>query len=146
LAALDHVRDAAGTKRIAGTVFGRQADSAGIQMQLGDAALLIDTAHMHARRAAEDLDAHAARNEQPSFPMRARVRADASRAAGQVVEAINVLLNVHGSAGLVDASPLQRVWQDANVAARHVSLIPGISYEVYGKALLGLPNDVVLTL
>jgi alkylation response protein AidB-like acyl-CoA dehydrogenase len=146
LAALDHVRDAAGTKRIAGTVFGRQADSAGIQMQLGDAALLIDTAHMHARRAADDLDAHAARNEQPSFAIRARVRADASRAAGQVVEAINVLLNVHGSAGLVDASPLQRIWQDANVAARHVSLIPGISYEVYGKALLGLPNDVVLTL
>jgi 3-hydroxy-9,10-secoandrosta-1,3,5(10)-triene-9,17-dione monooxygenase len=145
-AALDHVREAAGTKRIAGTVYSRQADSAGLQMQLGEAALLIDTAHMHARRAADDLDDHAARGEQPSFPIRARVRADASRAAGQVVEAINVLLNVHGSAGMVDASPLQRIWQDANVAARHVSLIPGISYEVYGKALLGLPNDVVMTL
>jgi 3-hydroxy-9,10-secoandrosta-1,3,5(10)-triene-9,17-dione monooxygenase len=145
-AALEHVRDAAGTKRIAGTVYSRQADSSSLQMQLGDAALLIDSAHMHARRAADDLDDHAARGEQPSFPVRARARADASRAAGQVVEAINVLLNVHGSAGLVDASPLQRIWQDASVAARHVSLIPGISYEVYGKALLGLPNDVVLTL
>jgi hypothetical protein len=29
---------------------------------------------------------------------------------------------------------------------RHVSLLPGMSYEVYGKALLGLPNDVVLSL
>jgi alkylation response protein AidB-like acyl-CoA dehydrogenase len=78
--------------------------------------------------------------------VRARVRADASRAAGQVVDAINILLNVHGSGGFVDPSPLQRIWQDANVAARHVSLLPGISSEVYGKALLGLPNDVVLSL
>jgi hypothetical protein len=37
----------------------------------------------------------------------------------------------------------------ASIAAlREASLfeIPGISYEVYGKALLGLANDVVLTL
>ena len=145
-AALDHVLDAAATKRMAGTTFGRQADSASLQMQLGNAALLIDTAHLHAYRAADDLDDHAARGEQPTFPVRARVRADASRAAGQVVDAITILLNVHGSAGFVDSSPLQRIWQDANVAARHVTLLPGISYEVYGKALLGLPNDVVLSL
>ena len=84
--------------------------------------------------------------QQPTFAVRARVRADASRAAGQVVEALDILLDVHGSGGLVDASPLQRIWQDASVAARHVSLLPGMSYEVYGKALLGLPNDVVLSL
>jgi 3-hydroxy-9,10-secoandrosta-1,3,5(10)-triene-9,17-dione monooxygenase len=145
-AALDYVREAAGSKRMAGTTFSRQADSASLQMQLGEAALLIDTAHMHARRAADDLDEHAVRGVQPSFPARARARADASRAAGQVVEAINILLNVHGSSGLVDASPLQRIWQDANVGARHVSLLPAISNEVYGKALLDLPNDVLLSL
>lgn len=145
-AALDYVRDAALTKRMAGTVYSRQADSAGLQMQLGEAALLIDTAHLHARRAADDLDGHAERGQQPNFAVRARVRADASRAAGQVVEALDILLDVHGSGGLVDASPLQRIWQDASVAARHVSLLPGMSYEVYGKALLGLPNDVVLSL
>lgn len=145
-AALDYVREAAVSKRMAGTVFSRQADSASLQMQLGEAALLIDTAHMHARRAADDLDEHAARDIQPSFSARARARADASRAAGQVVKAINILLDLHGSAGLVDASPLQRIWQDANVGARHVSLLPAVSNEVYGKALLGLPNDVLLSL
>jgi alkylation response protein AidB-like acyl-CoA dehydrogenase len=144
-AAVDHVCEAAGSKRMAGTVFRRQSDSASLQMQLGKAALLIDTAHMHARRAADDLDEHAVRGVQPSFPVRARVRADASRAAGQVVEAISILLDLHGSSGLVDASPLQRIWQDANVGARHVSLLPAISNEVYGKALLGLPNDVLLS-
>jgi alkylation response protein AidB-like acyl-CoA dehydrogenase len=144
-AALDHVRAAAGTKGIFGTVFTRQADSAGFQMQLADAALRIDTAHLHARRAADDIEEHAARGEQPGFAARARVRADASRAAGQVVEAITVLLNMHGSGAFADASALQRIWQDANVAARHASLLPGISYEVYGKALLGIANDVAPT-
>jgi alkylation response protein AidB-like acyl-CoA dehydrogenase len=133
-------------KASGGTVFSRQADSASIQMQLGEAALLIDTAHMHARRAADDLDEYAVCGVQPPFPDRARVRADASRAAGQVVEAINILLSLHGSSGLVDASPLQRIWQDASVAARHVLLLPAVSNEVYGKALLGLPNDVLLSL
>jgi len=145
-AALNYVRGAAVSKRMAGTVFSRQADSASLQMQLGQAALLIDTAHMHARRAADDLDGRAARDIQPSFSARARVRADASRAAGQVVEAINILLDLHGSAGLVDASPLPRIWQDANVVARHVSLLPAVSNEVYGKALLGRPNNVLLSL
>jgi alkylation response protein AidB-like acyl-CoA dehydrogenase len=144
-AALEHVRDAAGTKRMVGTVFTRQADSAGFQMQFADAALRIDTAHLHARRAADDIEEYAARGEQPEFPARARMRADASLAASQVVEAINILLNVHGSAGLADASALQRIWQDANVAARHASLLPGIGYEVYGKALLGITNDVATT-
>jgi alkylation response protein AidB-like acyl-CoA dehydrogenase len=144
-AALDHVRDAAGTKGMFGTVFTRQADSAGFQMQLAEAALRIDTAHMHARRAADDIEEYAARGEQPAFPARARMRADSSLAASQVVEAINMLLNVHGSAGFADASALQRIWQDANVAARHASLLPGISYEVYGKALLGVTNDVATT-
>jgi 3-hydroxy-9,10-secoandrosta-1,3,5(10)-triene-9,17-dione monooxygenase len=115
-AALDHVWDAALTKRMVGTVYTRQADSASLRMQLGEAALLIDTVHLHARRAADDLDAHAERGRQPNLAVRGRVRADASRAAGQVVEAIDILLNVHGSGGLVDASPLPRIRQDANVA------------------------------
>jgi len=141
-AALDHVRDAAGTKRIVATVFDRQADSTGFQMQLADAALRIDSAHLHAHRAADDLDAHAERGELPGLPARARARADASRAATHVVKAIDILLDAHGSAGFAEGSALQRIWQDANVAARHVSLLPAISLEVYGKALLGLENDV----
>jgi Acyl-CoA dehydrogenase, C-terminal domain len=82
----------------------------------------------------------------PRAPPSQSREACVSPAAGQVVEAIDILLDVHGSGGLVDASPLQRIWQDASVAARHVSLLPGMSYEVYGKALLGLLNDVVLSL
>jgi alkylation response protein AidB-like acyl-CoA dehydrogenase len=52
------------------------------------------------------------------------------------------LLFAHGSAGFADTSPLQRIWRDAAVASRHAVALPPIGYELYGKALLGVKNDV----
>jgi alkylation response protein AidB-like acyl-CoA dehydrogenase len=144
-AALGLVTAAAATKPIVATVFARQADSVGFQIQLGRAATQVDTAYLHAYRAAGDIDDHAARGENPDLSTRARIRADASAAAEQVVSAVSALLDAHGSAGFADGSPLHRIWQDANVGARHALLTPGISNEVYGKVLLGLENDITLT-
>ena len=48
----------------------------------------------------------------------------------------------HGSAGFAEASPLQRIWRDAAVASRHAVVLPPIGYELYGKALLGVENNV----
>lgn len=62
-----------------------------------------------------------------------------------MIDAITVLLDVHGSSGMADTGPQQRIGQDANVAARHPALLPGIGYEVYGEALLGITNDVATT-
>ena len=46
------------------------------------------------------------------------------------------------SAGFAEASPLQRIWRDAAVASRHAVVLPAVGYELYGKALLGVKNDV----
>jgi alkylation response protein AidB-like acyl-CoA dehydrogenase len=143
-AALAQVRTAAATKPIVATIFTRQADSAGFQIQLAKAATQVDTAILHVYRAAADIDEHAARGQNPDLGCRARIRADASVAAEHIVSAINTLLNAHGSGGFADASPLHRIWQDANVGARHALITPGISYEVYGKVLLGLGNDITV--
>jgi hypothetical protein len=43
------------------------------QLQLAEAAMLIDTAHLHAYRAADDIDQAAARGTYPDFLTRARV-------------------------------------------------------------------------
>ena len=37
---------------------------------------------------------------------------------------------------------MQRIWRDSNTAARHAVVSPSVSYEVYGKALLNVENDV----
>ena len=55
-AALEHVVGKSPTRGITHTNFATQVESAGFQMQVADAAMKIDTAVLHAQRAADDLD------------------------------------------------------------------------------------------
>jgi 2-keto-4-pentenoate hydratase/2-oxohepta-3-ene-1,7-dioic acid hydratase in catechol pathway len=59
----------------------------------------------------------------PDFVARARVRADIGWAVDHVVKAIDILLYAHGAASFGEASPLQRIWRDSSVAARHAVVI-----------------------
>lgn len=141
-AALEHVRSSASRKGITATEFGRQADSAGFQIQLAAAALRIDSARLHAYRAADQLDQHAARKAVPDYTTRALIRADAAAAARYVTGAVSTLVDAHGSSGFAESSPLQRIWRDARVGASHALLNHNVGLEIYGKALLGVDNNV----
>ena len=112
------------------------------QLQLAEAAMLIDTAHLHAYRVADDIDQAAARGVYPDFLARARVRADTGWAVDHITKAIDILLSAHGAASFAEASPLQRIWRDSAVAARHAVVLPMVGYEVYGKALLGREDHI----
>ncbi len=141
-AALQMVREKAAKKPISYTFYTAQADSVAFQLQLAEAAMLIDTAHLHAYRAAADIDEAAARGEYPDFLTRARVRADTGWIIDHIVRAINILLSAHGAASFADVNPLQRLWRDSSVAARHAVVLPVVGYEVYGKALLGREDHI----
>ena len=73
---------------------------------------------------------------------RARVRSDTGYAAECVTRAIDILLYAHGAASFADVSPLQRIWRDSATAARHAVVSPQVSYEAYGKALLGVADNI----
>jgi alkylation response protein AidB-like acyl-CoA dehydrogenase len=141
-AALEFVRQKAASRTIAYTFFEKQSASVAFQLQIAEAALMIDTAHFHAYRAAEDVDEAAARGVYPDMLTRARVRADTGYVVEKITQAIDKLLFAHGSAGFADASPLQRIWRDAAVASRHAVCLPPIGYELFGKALLGVENTI----
>jgi alkylation response protein AidB-like acyl-CoA dehydrogenase len=141
-AALEIVRDKAAKKPISYTFYTAQADSVAFQLQLAEAAMLLDTAELHAYRAAADIDEAAARGVYPDFLTRARVRADTGWAVDHVLKAIGILLSAHGAASFAEASPLQRIWRDSAVAARHAVVLPAVGYEVYGKALLGREDHI----
>jgi len=141
-AALDFVRQKAASRTIAYTFFEKQSSSVAFQLQLAEAALMIDTAHFHAYRAANDIDDAAARGVYPDMLIRTRVRADTGYVVEKITQAIDKLMFAHGSAGFAESSPLQRIWRDAAVASRHAVVLPPIGYEVYGKALLGVENNV----
>ena len=141
-AALRHVTERAAKKPISYTFFTTQAESVAFQLQVCEAAMLIDTAHLHAYRAAADIDDAAARGSYPDFITRARVRADTGWIAHHITRAIDILLTAHGAASFADSSPLQRIWRDSAIAARHAVVVPAVGYETYGKALLGLEETI----
>jgi alkylation response protein AidB-like acyl-CoA dehydrogenase len=135
--ALELVREKADKKPIAYTFFAKQSDSVGFQLQLAEAAMRIDTAHLHAYRAADDLDRAAAAGQQPDQVSRTRVRADTGWAVENIAKAIDVLLYANGAGSFAEANQLQRIWRDSAVAARHGATSPALGYELYAKALLG---------
>jgi alkylation response protein AidB-like acyl-CoA dehydrogenase len=141
-AALDYVISRAAKKPVSYTFFTTQAESAGFQLQIAEAARLLDTARLHAFRAADDIDQAAARGDYPDYLTRARIRSDTGYTAECVTRAIDILLYAHGAGSFADVSPLQRIWRDSATAARHAVVSPQVSYEAYGKALLGITDNI----
>jgi alkylation response protein AidB-like acyl-CoA dehydrogenase len=139
-AALDYVVSKASSRGITHTNFRTQAESAGFQILLADAAMKIDTAHLHAYRAADDLDRHAQAHTYPDVPARTRIRADTALIAKYCREAVDMLVSAHGTSSLADWSPMQRLWRDIHVASHHAVTEWQVNLEIYGKALLGQPN------
>lgn len=141
-AALRYVMDRAATKPVTYTSYAAQADSPAVQAQIARAALGIDTAHLHLRRAAQDIDDAARQGRYPDRLARARARADTGWAVQHAVEAVNTLVTVYGAAAFADASPLQRMWRDVNVAGRHAFVVSAVTEELYGRALLGISENI----
>ncbi|MFD4668880.1 acyl-CoA dehydrogenase family protein [Lentzea sp. NPDC058450] len=124
------------------TFYERASEAPSTQLQLAEAAQLVDTAELHLLRAADDIDAWAARGEYMPLLTRARVRMDTGYVARRSREALDVLLSVQGAGSFAEASPLQRIWRDQETASRHAVINPAISTELYGRALLGIDEQV----
>ncbi|MEV5177709.1 acyl-CoA dehydrogenase family protein [Streptomyces flaveolus] len=141
-AALDLVVDQAPAKGMHHTFFARQSDSVGVQIQIAQAAMKLKTARLHAYAIADEVDATVARGAAIDFAVRAEYRAECGYVAQQVLEALNILINVHGAGTFEESNPLQQYWRDANTAARHAGLNAFVGYETYGKSLLGIDEHV----
>lgn len=135
--ALEIVSEQASKKGITHTIYERQADSVPFQVALAEASLRIDTAHFHAHRAADDMDAAAQSGEGLDFLARTRIRGDVGWAIENVNKAINELLYLNGAGAFAESNHLQRIWRDSTVASRHAGILPAVCYEIYGKALVG---------
>jgi 3-hydroxy-9,10-secoandrosta-1,3,5(10)-triene-9,17-dione monooxygenase len=141
-AALKFVIEKAPQRAIQYTFFQKQTDSVAFHLQIAEAAMKVDTAHLHAFRAAEDVDHAAQQGFYPEYLIRARVRADTAYSNEHIIDALNILMTAHGAGSFAESSPMQRMWRDSNTAARHAVALQTVSDEVYGKALLGVENTV----
>jgi alkylation response protein AidB-like acyl-CoA dehydrogenase len=112
------------------------------QIQIARASQLIDTAELHIFRAAADLDKANADGKPLDLRARTRVRADTGTAVLSCREAVDTLLNVNGTSSFSESSPLQRVWRDLGTGSRHAMVNPEIGFEVYGRAILGVEEQI----
>jgi alkylation response protein AidB-like acyl-CoA dehydrogenase len=140
--ALETVLEQVPKRSIAYTMYTKQAEAPSTHLQLALAAEKIDTAHLHAYRAAADIDQAAAAGIYLDRLTRARTRMDTGYVARQCREAIEILLSVNGAGSFAESNPLQRIWRDSETASRHAVVNPEISQELYGRELLGLDSNI----
>lgn len=140
-AALDCFGEQMPSRGIIYTSYERQIDAPVTHEQIAEAAMLIDSAHLHAFRAADDIDAWAADGRYPDLTARARARMDCSRAVHYAREAVNLLVSASGGSAFGEHNPLQRIWRDINTASLHGILTHRTNLEMYGRILLGLPQN-----
>ncbi len=113
------------------------AQSTGIQVRMARAAANLDAAELLLRRTAEVAQAPTP----PTVGLRARSMRDCTRASALIIEAIDALTAMSGTAGFASSHPIQRAWRDIHFAAMHVSISPERGYTHFGRTELGLPPD-----
>jgi len=123
--------------------YANQADSQTFVGQLGEAALEIDSAWLHVRRAVSMIDDTAQTRQLSGFE-KARVQADCAYAMRQLRRAGERLMEIAGPGAFATSSPLQRLWRDLSVGSRHTALNTMLSTELYGRALLGQASNLAL--
>lgn len=129
-------------KRISYTFYLDSRQAVVTQMQVAEAATLINTAFLLMRDWADRIDAAALAKQDFDYTTRAQIRNDIGYAVRLCRNAVDLLLNAQGASSFADSNPLQRIWRDLETASRHAILNPDICQEIYGKALLGVDERI----
>ncbi|GGF21440.1 acyl-CoA dehydrogenase family protein [Subtercola lobariae] len=129
-------------KGIAYTFYDNSVNSGSTQINMAEAAELVDTAMLHMARCADNIDQAARDGVYLTLIERGRARMDTGYIARKTREAVDLLMSVQGAGGFAEVSPLQRYWRDLNTASRHAVVSPGISSETYGRVLLGVKEQI----
>lgn len=126
-----------------GWKYANQAESQTFVGQFGEAALEIDSAWLHIRRAVVAIDETAQTRPLDGFE-KARIQADCSYAMRQLRRAGERLMEIAGPGAFALSNPLQRLWRDLSVGSRHTALNTMLSSELYGRAWLEQDSNLVL--
>lgn len=142
-ALLEGVAQAMPRRQIAGWTYAGQSGSEALVGMTGRAAMEIDSAWLHVRRAAGMLDEAAQCRGLTGFD-KARIQADCGYAMELLRAAGNRLMDVAGPGAFALSNPLQRIWRDLSVGTPHNALNGQLSIELYGRAITGLPSNIAL--
>jgi alkylation response protein AidB-like acyl-CoA dehydrogenase len=125
------------------TTYAKQTDSQVYLHDIGEAATRIRTARRLIEGTTQAIDAAGLERRMLQPAERAELKADSALANELIVAAAEQLMFLSGSSAFFLTNELSRFWKDINVAARHVTNLPNLGYEVHGRALLGAPNIIL---
>jgi 3-hydroxy-9,10-secoandrosta-1,3,5(10)-triene-9,17-dione monooxygenase len=129
---------AASMAKRAGTYTGAKiADFQAVQIKVGRARCLIDSARYLLQETAIAFQETAARGAVPELETKLRYRAHAAFAVNQAREAVEALWSCYGAQGLYSRDPLQRHLRDVLAMNQHFSFNFDIAGSAYGQATLG---------
>ena len=140
--ALDAFSERLPGRGITYTNYLNKAEAPVTHLQVGEAALTIDSAEAHVRLATAILDDHA--GEPMSMKARVKSRAHISCATGLARDAVDILFYASGASAIQSHVPIQRFQRDMQALANHAIMHPQTALELYGRILCGLePNTPI---
>ncbi|MFZ1923474.1 MAG: acyl-CoA dehydrogenase family protein [Xanthobacteraceae bacterium] len=107
-----------------------------VQMRIAEIAAQIDAAELLARRALATAHADYAGM---SLEIRTLLRRDFTYAVRSLREALDDLVKISGSSGLMEDNPMQRCWRDVHAISSHVVMNWDVPAENFGRSEFGLP-------
>jgi alkylation response protein AidB-like acyl-CoA dehydrogenase len=113
-----------------------KADKPGLHLRLAEARTEIRSAELLLAEAIDLLEQAA--NGADSYPLRAKVKYEASFAAELCRRAVDRLMATTGARSAFDSSLLQRAFRDLTMAAKHQMLNLDDAALAYGRTLVGL--------
>jgi alkylation response protein AidB-like acyl-CoA dehydrogenase len=140
--ALDVFQERLPGRGITYTSYTNKAEAPVTHLQVGEAALTIDSADAHMRLACAALDDHA--GEPLSVRARVKARAHVSAATGLARDAVDTLFYASGASAIQSHIPIQRFQRDIQALANHAIMHPQTTVELYGRVLCGLEPNTLL--
>jgi alkylation response protein AidB-like acyl-CoA dehydrogenase len=123
------------TRRPPGSSLPTLSSSVGARQWFGEATRLVDSAGRRVHRVADEID-RLAPGDSATPVHRAGMRMELVTAAREAREAVDRLLDLHGSSSFAVSNPLQRFWRDLHVGIRHARLTPYLAAEDHDRALI----------
>jgi alkylation response protein AidB-like acyl-CoA dehydrogenase len=137
--ALEGFRSRLPGRGIAYTFYTNKAEAPVTHLQLAEAALTLESADAHVRRAAALLDRHT--GGAMSIDARVKSRAHIAYAMGLARQAVDTLFYASGASSIQTHVPIQRFQRDVQALANHAIMHTQTALELYGRVLCGLPPN-----
>jgi alkylation response protein AidB-like acyl-CoA dehydrogenase len=132
---MTHARD-----RIARVSGKSVADYSTAQVKVGEARTSIHMARMLLHNCCDLGMAVAGKSEIAPMELKTELRAKAAMAGKLSAEAVDLLFQLSGGAGLYDRNPVSRAMRDMNCMRGHITQNWDVNGSNYGRVLLGLPS------